>query len=163
MDPVAWLYRPATPAFAALSGLVEQTTRRKVILGDALDEYSAHAGTIGVPQNDVEALLHELAHWVMAGPRLRDEDDYGLDESQRGRHLRNLQQEIMCGWLQEDLCKRAEIVRPRSSVDAVDFYAHPWLRAIALSRWRRYVGWQVRQAVVEVLRLPGGDVGLWAG
>ncbi len=153
--------QPPSLAFAALLGIVERTTRRRVVPDSDPDIYSAPPGTIEVPQNDTEALLHELAHWVMAGPSRRDELDYGVHN--HPHPWDGERQEIMCGWLQADLCARAGIERPRSSVDAVDFAGYPWLRVVALARWRRYVGWQDRLAVVEALRMPGGDVGLWSG
>ena len=153
--------RPPSLAFTTLLGIVERTTHRKVIPESDPDTYSAPPGTIQVPQNDTEALLHEFAHWVMAGPRKRDALDYGVHD--HPSPLDGESQEIMCGWLQADLCARAGIERPRSSVDAVDFAGYPWLRAVALARWRRHVGRQDRLAVVEALRMPGGDVGLWSG
>ena len=146
-----------TPAFATLLPIVERLTGRRVEVQSEC-HYDAPPAFIVIGEDDTEGLLHELAHWVMAGPARRDLHDWGVGIAGSPWGDR---EERMCGWLQQDLCARAGIERPQSSVDAEQFWRYPEHRPVALARWHRYVRWPDRLAVIEALRLPGGDVGLW--
>ena len=159
-SPDAMTAAPASEAFSTLRVIIERLTRRRVVAQSSLYTYEAPAGRIYIPNNDVEGLFHELCHWVSAGPQRRHLENYGLDRDGPGRRGA-IQEEICCGWIEGDTYARAGVHRPKSSVDAKRYQDAPQWHPVALSRWRRYTSWLDRNAVVEALRLPGGDVGLW--
>lgn len=155
---------PVSESFSALTAVVERLTGRCV---DArrdpasLDVYEASARHVHIPHNDVEGLLHELCHWVVAGPRRRCLENYGLDPNGPGWRG-SVQEEVCCGWIEEDAYARAGVEMPQSSVHTERYWDSPWWRPVALSRWCRHTSWADRIAVVGALRLPGGGVGLWS-
>lgn len=154
---------PSTLAFAALRGMVERITGR-VVTPKAYYSYSAKVGVITLPNNDTEGLMHELCHWVMAGPTRRDRSNYSLKtplEDVLGYiEKRGNNEELMCGWLEEDLYKRAKIPKPKSSAFYRNRYKRqPALRKIALGH--RYVNWKDRLLILEILKMPGGGISLW--
>lgn len=151
---------PTSAAFAALTDIVERLTKRRVEarrLPRYLNEYAAFEGYISIPHNDVEGLLHELCHWVIATPRRRRLHDYGLNLNQR----RAIQEEICCGWLEQDIYEQAGIPMPTSSVHEQRYWAFSHRQSMARSRWRRYVNLDDQTATIKALRLPGGDIALW--
>lgn len=147
-----------TPAFEALALIVIKRTGRDLELLD--DEWSAGEDWIGVPEDDVEGLLHEFCHWVMAGPKRRHTDNYGVTTNGNYREIR---EERMCGWVEDGLYRRAGRVRPKSSVDEWDYKEAPRLRPIGWRRLRQTVSSRQRAAIVDALRLPGGGVGKYHG
>ena len=153
---------PTSAAFATLATVVQRLTGRRVEaqrLPSYLDEYAAFEHCVSIPHNDVEGLLHELCHWAVAGPR-RHLDNYGLD--QRGPNWRrSLQEEICCGWIEENLYAQAGVPMPVSSVHANRYRDFAQWQPVGLSRWRRHIEHADEILVVCALRLPGGDVALW--
>ncbi|TXH40515.1 MAG: hypothetical protein E6Q97_39485 [Desulfurellales bacterium] len=116
-------------------------------------------GKIETPCNDVEGLLHELCHWLVAGDG-RDNKDYGLGNPFRSKDVA-IAQEQMCGWIADYLYARAGRKRPHSSVDIADYTEAPHTRLPTLLHLRQ-LGRRRRNMLVAALRLDGGDVGVYA-
>lgn len=155
---------PTSAAFTALTNVVQRLTGREVGAQHELyyiDEYAAFQGHISIPHNDAEGLLHELCHWVVAGPLRRNLDNYGLESGTSSRHSQ-IREEICCGWIEAALYEQAGVEMPRSSVHENRYFDFPAWQPVALSRWQRHVDQADQIIVVEALRLPGGDVSLWS-
>lgn len=101
-----------TPAFKALTAIVERLTSRKVTISSNYYEWTAPVGQVRVPNNDVEGLLHELCHWLVAKKSLRAAENYGLEDEESSmmtaaRAKQQHREEKMCGFIEEDLCNFA--------------------------------------------------------
>lgn len=68
-----------SPAFAALVSIVERLTQRKWSASQWATWTAPH-GEIRTPVNDVEGLLHELCHWIVADEKVRDQANYGIED-----------------------------------------------------------------------------------
>lgn len=146
---------PLSPAFRRLRSIVQKWTGRKWRASDYGD-WMAPVGEIQTPENDVEGLMHELCHWLVAGDA-RDDEDYGLGNPFRPKDAA-VAQEQMCGWIADYLYARAERKRPHSSVDVADYTEAPHTRLPALLHLRQ-LGRRKRTMLINALRLDGGDVG----
>lgn len=151
-----------TPAFIALTQIATYVTGRRVYSKGVDGRWCAGVDWIEIPENDAEGLLHEICHWAVATSR-RTLLNYGLDGIPGNEIPRELREERMCGWVEDDLYSRAGKQRPLSSVDSsrVDYRACPELRRLGFQRFRRYISWRDREAIVDALRLDGGDVGTY--
>jgi len=152
-----------TPAFEALSNIVERLTCRSVKTA-SFYTWTSPSGKICVPLNDVEGLLHEFCHWLAADPSKRDTDDYGLEDEahlSRKRIKQQDNQEKMCGWIEDELYGRAGVQRPLNSVDDINYRRSPCLKRPALERLKSIAQEDV-DLIVAALKLVGGSAGAYS-
>lgn len=77
---------------------------RKVTGKDVVFDWGSWGQTereIEVPEGDLEGLLHELGHWVVASPTERKWPNLLLDEWQSGS-ARDFQESMLKGWLRKN-------------------------------------------------------------
>ena len=149
-----------SPAFATLVPIVERLTRRKRSASQ-WTTWTAPQGEIRTPLNDVEGLLHELCHWIVADEKVRDQANYGLEDDSSistAQERRQERQEKLCGWIEDALYAKAGVKRRRSSVDDVFYRRAPRLRTSALKQLAATISAWDEDAIVAALQLPGGDV-----
>lgn len=149
-----------SPAFAALVLIVERLTLRKWSASQWM-MWTAPQGEIRTPVNDVEGLLHELCHWIVADEKVRDQANYGLEDDfsiSGTQQQRQKRQEKFCGWIEDTLYAKAGVKRGRSSVDDVFYRRAHRLRVPALKQLAATISTQDEAAIVAALQLPGGDV-----
>lgn len=150
-----------TPAFKALTAIVERLTSRKVTISTVYFEWTAPVGQVKVPNNDVEGLLHEFCHWLVAQRSLRDNENYGLKDEEcssmtPARKRRQHREERMCGFIEDELYARAGIERMHSSVDEAKYLLAPHLKRSALLKLQA-IGAQEIDLIVRALTLDGGQ------
>jgi hypothetical protein len=150
-----------TLAFKALTAIVERLTSRKVTISTVYFEWTAPVCQVKVPNNDVEGLLHEFCHWLVAQRSLRDTANYGLEDEEcptmtASRAQQQLREERMCGFIEDELYARAGIERMHSSVDEAKYLLAPRLKRSALLKLQA-IGAQEINLIVRALTLEGGQ------